>query len=167
MEKTCLTEEALAPIGGSRSKYFFFLSRHARSGGGTVYRVHHHRKVQQGLSHQNAPAQKGEAMVARTHTHTHCKSQRENGGASSLFSKSLLENLKKGGGGGGGGGGGRWWFAPSGARGKKNNNDEASSCQWRRGGFEKQNCGPLAGMETTRPFNLSGGDCMHAHTHAC
>lgn len=65
-KKTCLTEEALAPIDGSRSKYSFLLSR--QRSGGTVYRVHHHRgKVQQGLSHQNAPAQSGgEAMVART-----------------------------------------------------------------------------------------------------
>lgn len=72
--KTCLTEEALAPIGGSRSKYLFFFSRHARSGGGgsggTVYRVHH--QVQQGLSHQNAPAQKGEAVP-----HTHSKAKGE------------------------------------------------------------------------------------------
>lgn len=89
--KTCLTEEALAPIGGSRSKYLFFFSLVTRAVAAAAaaaaqciefiirfnkvsrIRMHPHRKEKQ--------------------CHTRTAKPRENSGAS-LFSKSLLENLK-------------------------------------------------------------------------
>lgn len=70
LEKTCLTEEALAPIGGSRSKYFFFsLVTHAAAAAQCIesiiivrfnkvsrIRMHPHRREKRWL---------------RAHTHTH------------------------------------------------------------------------------------------------